>query len=80
MIDLPASWPARTQTLSVRGSTNDISWTTLVAPVTYTWSQSAGDTVTIPLAAGAADRYVELDFTANSVQNGAQVSEIEIFG
>ena len=26
------------------------------------------------------DQYVQLSFTANSVQNGAQMSELEIFG
>jgi len=36
--------------------------------------------VTITLPAGVSAQYVELDFTANSVQNGAQVSEFQVFG
>jgi F5/8 type C domain/Protein of unknown function (DUF1573) len=82
VIDLPpsSSWGTRTQTLSVLGSANDSTWTTLVASATYTWNPSTGNTVTISLPSGSADQYVELDFTANSVQNGAQVSEFEIFG
>ena len=81
-IDLPPSsaWNTRTQTLSVLGSTNDTSFSTLVASATYTWNPSSGNTVTIPLPSGTSDQYVEVSFTANNVQNGAQASEIEIFG
>jgi len=81
-IDLPPSsaWNTRTQTLSVLGSTNGTSFSTLVASATYTWNPATGNTVTIPLPAGTSDQYVELSYTANNVQNGAQASEIEIFG
>jgi hypothetical protein len=82
VLDLPpaTAWSTRTQTLSVLGSTNDSTWTTLVGSATYTWNPSTGNTVTINLPSGTSDRYVELNFTANSVQNGAQMSELEIFG
>jgi hypothetical protein len=80
VIDLSPSWPTRTQTLSVLGSTNDSTWTTLASSATYTWNPSTGNTVTITLPSGTADQYVELDFTANNVQNGAQVAELDIFG
>jgi hypothetical protein len=81
-VDLPPSsaWSTRTQTLSVLGSTNGTSFSTLVASATYTWNPSTGNTVTIPLPSGTKDQYVQLSYTANSVQNGAQASEIEIFG
>lgn len=36
-IALPPGWPKRTQTLSVLGSANGTTWTTLVGPATYTW-------------------------------------------
>jgi hypothetical protein len=80
-IDLPPSsaWNTRTQTLSVLGSTNGTSFSTIVASATYTWNPSTGNTVTIQLPAGTSDQYVELSFTANSVQNGAQASEILIY-
>ncbi len=80
-IDLPPStaWSTRTQTLSVLGSTNDTTFSTLVASATYTWNPSTGNTVTIPLPSGTTDQYVELSYTANSVQNGAQASEILIY-
>ena len=80
-IDLPPStaWSTRTQTLSVLGSANGSSFTTLAGSATYTWNPSTGNTVTIQLPAGTSDQYVQLSFTANSVQNGAQVSEILIY-
>jgi hypothetical protein len=80
-IDLPPStaWSTRTQTLSVLGSTNGSSFTTLVGSATYTWNPSTGNTVTIQLPSGTSDQYVQLSFTANSVQNGAQVSELLIY-
>jgi hypothetical protein len=80
-IDLPPStaWSTRTQTLSVLGSTNGSSFTTLVGSATYTWNPSTGNKVTIQLPSGTSDQDVQLSFTANSVQNGAQVSEILIY-
>ncbi|MBC3841166.1 hypothetical protein GXW82_15305 [Streptacidiphilus sp. 4-A2] len=82
VLDLPPSgaWSTRTQTLSVVGSDDDSTWTTLAGPATYTWNPATGNTVSIALPAGTTDQYVGLDFTANSVQNGAQVSEFEVFG
>jgi hypothetical protein len=81
-IDLPPSsaWSTRTQTLSVLGSTNGSTFTTLVGSATYTWNPATGNTVTIPLPSATSDQYVQLSFTANSVQNGAQASEILIYG
>jgi hypothetical protein len=80
-VDLPpaTAWSTRTQTLSVLGSTNGTTFTTLVASATYTWNPATGNTVTISLPAGTSDQYLELSYTANSVQNGAQASEILIY-
>jgi len=80
-LDLPPSsaWSTRTQTLSILGSTNGSSYSTLVGSATYTWNPSTGNTVTIALPSGTSDQYLELSFTANSVQNGAQMSELEVF-
>jgi hypothetical protein len=82
VIDLPpsSSWTTRTQTLSVLGSTNGTTYTTLAGSATYTWNPTTGNTVTITLPSGTTDQYVELNFTANNVQNGAQVSEFQVFG
>ena len=82
VLDLPpsAAWGTRTQTLSVLGSANGSSYSTLVGSATYTFNPSTGNTVTIALPAGTKDQYLELSFTANSVQNGAQLSELEVLG
>jgi hypothetical protein len=82
VLDLPPSsaWGTRTQTLSVLGSANGSSYSTLVGSATYTFNPSTGNTVTIGLPSGTSDQYVQLSFTANSVQNGAQVSELDVFG
>jgi hypothetical protein len=81
VLDLPpsAAWTTRTQTLSVLGSTDGSSYSTLVGSATYTFNPSTGNTVTIPLPSGPSDQYVRLSFTANSVQNGAQASEVAIY-
>ena len=82
VVDLPPSsaWQTRTQTLSVLGSANGSSYSTLVGSATYTWNPSTGNTVTIPLPSGTSGQYIKLNLTANSVQNGAQISELELFG
>jgi hypothetical protein len=81
VVDLPpsAAWNTRTQTLSVLGSANGSSFSTLVSSATYTWNPSTGNTVTIKLPSGTTEQYIQLSFTANSVQNGAQASEVQIF-
>ncbi|HEV2639815.1 MAG TPA: choice-of-anchor D domain-containing protein [Actinocrinis sp.] len=81
-LNLPpsTSWGTRTQTLSVLGSTNGSTYSTLVGSATYTFNPATGNTVSITLPAGTSDRYVQLSFTANNVQNGAQLSEFQIFG
>jgi hypothetical protein len=82
VLDLPpsAAWGTRTQTLSVLGSANGSSYSTLAGSATYTFNPSSGNTVTIPLPSGTSDQYLQLSFTANSVQNGAQLSELDVYG
>jgi hypothetical protein len=82
VIDLPPStaWSTRTQTLSVLGSANGSSYATLAGSKTYTFNPSTGNTVTIPLPSGTTDQYLQFSFTANSVQNAAQASEILVYG
>jgi F5/8 type C domain/Pectate lyase superfamily protein len=79
-LDLPpsSSWGTRTQTLSVLGSTNGSSYTTLVGSTNYTFNPSTGNTVTITFPTTAA-RYVKLNFTANTAWPAGQLSEFEVF-
>ncbi|MGH3119986.1 MAG: choice-of-anchor D domain-containing protein, partial [Streptosporangiaceae bacterium] len=67
VLDLPpaASWSTRTQTLSVLGSTDGSTFTTIVGSAGYTFNPSTGNTVTITFNAAGA-RYVRLNFTANT--------------
>jgi hypothetical protein len=80
-LDLPpsSSWATRTQTLSVQGSTDGSTWTTLVGSANYTFNPSTGNTVTISLPSAVSERYLRLNFTANTGWPAGQVSEFEIF-
>jgi hypothetical protein len=80
VLDLPPSsaWGTRTQTLSVLGSTDNTTWTTLAASATYTFNPATGNTVTITIPSSSV-RYLELNFTANSGWPAAQVSEFQIY-
>jgi hypothetical protein len=80
-LDLPPSsaWSTRTETLSVLGSTNGSSYSTIVGSAGYTFDPSTGNTATISLPSGTSDRYVRLSFTANSGWSAAQLSEFQIF-
>jgi len=81
-LDLPPStaWATRTQTLSIQGSTDGSTWTTVVGSAGYTFNPATGNTVTIPLPSGTSDRYLRLNFTANTGWPAGQASEFEIFG
>jgi hypothetical protein len=52
----------------------------LAGSATYTFNPATGNTVTIKLPSGTSEAYVQLSFTANSVQNGAQASELGVYG
>ncbi|MDQ1547708.1 MAG: hypothetical protein QOH69_2612 [Actinomycetota bacterium] len=79
-LDLPpsTSWATRTQTLSVQGSTNGSSFTTLVASATYTFNPATGNTVTITFTS-ASERYVRVNITGNSGWPAGQVSDFQIY-
>jgi microcystin-dependent protein len=66
--------------LSVLGSANDSTWTTLVGVSDLHLELLEQQRRHHHPAVGTSDRYVELDFTANNVQNGAQVSEFDVYG
>ncbi|MBL7260468.1 CARDB domain-containing protein [Paractinoplanes lichenicola] len=75
----PADWATRTQTLSVQGSTNNSTWSTLSASAGRTFNPGSGNTVTIDFTA-ATVRYVRINVTANTGWPAAQLSELEIYG
>ncbi|MGW1102484.1 discoidin domain-containing protein [Streptomyces sp. NPDC002540] len=79
VLRLPDGWGARSQTLKLQGSTNGSDFTDLTASKAYTFDSAGGQSATITFDA-ATTRYVRVLITANSVQPGAQVSELEIYG
>jgi hypothetical protein len=71
-------WLARTQTISVLGSQNGTSWTTLKPSAGYDFKPASDNTVTIDLPASRV-QYVRLFFTGNTDWPAGQISEFEIF-
>ncbi|MDJ0381946.1 discoidin domain-containing protein [Streptomyces sp. G-G2] len=77
VLKLPAAWENRNQTLSVQGSPDGTSFSTLVGSATYTFGQGAGNTVTIAVPA-TQTRFVRIEFTANTGWPAAQLAELEV--
>ncbi|MFJ2028561.1 discoidin domain-containing protein [Streptosporangium sp. NPDC087985] len=75
----PADWATRTQTLSVQGSTDGSSFSTIVGSTGYTFNPATGNTVTINFTA-TSTRYVRLNITANTGWPAGQLSELEVYG
>ncbi|MET8090182.1 discoidin domain-containing protein [Micromonospora sp. NPDC005220] len=81
VLKLPPSsdWQTRTQTLSVLGSTNGSSFSTLKDSAGYTFNPSSGNTATVSFTA-ASTRYVRVQVTGNTGWPAAQFSEVEVYG
>ncbi|MFJ7129226.1 discoidin domain-containing protein [Streptomyces sp. NPDC098101] len=77
VLKLPAGWESRNQTLSVQGSADGTSFSTLKSSATYTFSPGSGNTVTVGFPAAQA-RFVRVDITANTGWQAAQLSELEV--
>ncbi|WP_425559977.1 discoidin domain-containing protein [Kitasatospora paranensis] len=73
------SWATRTETLSVQGSTDGSSFSTLVGSAGYTFDPATGNTVTITLPA-TPTRFVRLNVTGNTGWPAGQLSEFQVFG
>ncbi|MBB5869298.1 hypothetical protein F4553_002677 [Allocatelliglobosispora scoriae] len=78
VVKLPSGWGTRTQTLSVLGSTNNTSFSTLKASAGYEFNPGSANTVTITFTA-TSQRYVRLSFTGNTGWPAGQVSEFEVY-
>ncbi|WP_217253437.1 discoidin domain-containing protein [Streptomyces sp. AC602_WCS936] len=77
VLRLPAGWESRDQTLSVQGSADGTSFSTLKSSAKYTFSPGSGNTVAVSFPA-TRTRYVRIDVTANSGWQAAQLSELEV--
>lgn len=76
----PASaWSARTQTVTVLGSTDGATYSTVVGSTGYRFDPATGNTVTVALPSSTNLRYLRLNVTANSGWPAAQFSEVEAY-
>ncbi|MEY9936921.1 choice-of-anchor D domain-containing protein [Streptacidiphilus sp. MAP5-52] len=81
VLRLPPStaWGARTETLSVLGSTDGTNFSTIVGSAGYNFDPNAdNNTVTIPFSATTA-RYVRVDITANTGWAAGQLSDFAVY-
>ncbi|WP_410596905.1 discoidin domain-containing protein [Amycolatopsis sp. lyj-23] len=78
-LKLPPSsaWGARTQTVTISGSTDGGSYTTLVGSRGYTFDPASGNTASVSFTA-TSQRFVRLTFTGNTGWPAGQVSEFEV--
>ncbi|MEV5658015.1 discoidin domain-containing protein [Streptomyces sp. NPDC052291] len=79
VLRLPDGWETRSQTLKIQGSANGSDFSDLTQAKAYSFSPGSGETATITFDA-TTTRYVRVLVSANTVQPGAQVSELEIYG
>ncbi|MFG3705824.1 discoidin domain-containing protein [Micromonospora sp. NPDC047670] len=79
VLKLPTGWDARTQTITVQGSTDGSTFGTVVASAGYAFTPGAHNTVTITFTA-ASTWYLRLLFTANTGWPAGQLSELEVYG
>jgi hypothetical protein len=78
VLQLPASWGARNETLSVLGSTNGTTFNTIVASTTYAFAPGNNNTLTITFTA-TTQRYFRLNVTANTGWPAGQISEFQVW-
>ncbi|WP_369369735.1 discoidin domain-containing protein [Promicromonospora sp. Populi] len=79
VLKLPASWEARTQTLSIQAGADGATFTTLAASAQRQFNPTSGNTVTIDVPDTQA-RYVRVSVTANTGWPAGQLSELEVHG
>ncbi|WP_069760532.1 discoidin domain-containing protein [Streptomyces sp. LUP47B] len=81
VLKLPPSsaWGARTQTLTVLGSTDNNSYATVVGAQGYRFDPATGNTATVSLPGGTGLRYLRLSVSANSGWPAGQFSEVEAY-
>ena len=76
-LKIPGGWGARTETLTLQGSTDGSTFTTLKASASYTFT--GGNTVAVDVTDTSA-RYVRAAVSANTGWPAAQLSEVEVYG
>ncbi|WP_435212835.1 discoidin domain-containing protein [Streptomyces sp. bgisy034] len=81
VLRLPPSpaWGARTQTVTVLGSTDGSNFSTVVGATGYRFDPAGGNTVTVALPGGTELRHLRLSVSANTGWPAAQFSEVEAY-
>jgi hypothetical protein len=78
VLQLPAGWGARNQTLSVQGSTDNSTFSTLKASASYAFDPAADNTVTVTFGASS-QRYIRIAFTANTGWPAGQLATLQVW-
>ncbi|GEK21939.1 discoidin domain-containing protein [Cellulomonas xylanilytica] len=73
------AWGARTQTITVQGSTNGSTFSTLKNQAGYTFDPGQANTVNVDVT-DTSVRYVRLSITGNTGWPAGQISELEVHG
>ncbi|WP_344504603.1 choice-of-anchor D domain-containing protein [Dactylosporangium maewongense] len=73
-----AAWATRQQTLSVQGSTDGSSFSTIVGSAAQTFNPASGNTVNLTFGA-TNTRYVRVNISANTGWPAGQVAELEVY-
>lgn len=76
VLQLPAGWGARDETLSLLGSTDGTTFTTVKSSATYTFTPSSNNAVTLTFPA-TSQRYLRVGITANTGWPAGQISEFQ---
>ncbi|MFF4359492.1 discoidin domain-containing protein [Streptomyces sp. NPDC001604] len=81
VLKLPPStaWGARTQTITVLGSTDGSTYSTVVGSTGYRFDPATGNTATVNLPAGTSLRHLRLTVSANTGWPAGQFSEVEAY-
>ncbi|MCS0599894.1 discoidin domain-containing protein [Streptomyces sp. LP11] len=81
VLKLPPSpaWGARTQTVTVLGSTDGSTYSTVVGSQGYRFDPATGNTATVSLPSTTNLRYLRLTVTANTGWPAGQFSEVEAY-
>jgi hypothetical protein len=81
VLKLPPSsaWGARTQTITVLGSTDGSAYSTVLGATGYRFDPATGNTATVALPSGTNLRYLRLSVSANTGWPAGQFSEVEAY-
>ncbi|MFE8946067.1 discoidin domain-containing protein [Streptomyces sp. NPDC007856] len=74
-----AAWSARTQTITVLGSTDGATYATVVGSQGYRFDPATGNTATVALPSSTNLRYLRLTVSANTGWPAGQFSEVEAY-